>query len=75
MTKKHFEAIAATYAEVLGSSAVQASSLARTAVLRTLMGVVEVCAETNPRFDKTRFLRACGVKGSQQSQRLEEVAL
>jgi len=67
MTKKHFEGIAKAIdfgawqagATRKSDKELSAISLARTNIA---VGIAEVCAETNPNFDRARFLEACGVK-------------
>ena len=51
MTRKHFKAIAATVSAIadLAERQKQAEFQAN------------ICAQTNPRFDRARFLAACGV--------------
>ena len=58
MTRKHFNAIAEEISEIRAGLE---SREALDALDRTADAVANVCAETNPRFDKGRFLRACGV--------------
>ena len=58
MTKKHFEALA----EALSKSHVSASKEAQRQWEEDCKTVAWVCYEHNPRFDRQRFLNACGVK-------------
>jgi hypothetical protein len=58
MTKKHFIALAQT----IKTEAARAKTEAERAVVRRLAeGIASVCAEGNGRFDRGRFLHACGV--------------
>jgi len=61
MTKKHFEAMAAAFVEVRAIQDIQESAEARAALDMLAMTLSRTCAESNPRFDKGRFIRACGV--------------
>lgn len=60
MTKKHFEAIAADFMAVRDLQGIQKSTEGRAALDILAMRISQTCAEVNPRFDKARFLRACG---------------
>ena len=56
MTRMHFEAIARAVRETVYRCSLngnQAEMLARL--------MADTCEEFNPRFDRERFLRACGV--------------
>jgi hypothetical protein len=53
MTRKHFEAIASAIRELQHGDSIDIDKLAR--------DIADVCAESNSRFDYSRFLRACGV--------------
>ena len=62
MTKKHFEALAAAlngvgplHGDMSTKDAIQWRS--------DVEAVAAVCARFNPNFDRTRFLKACGVEG------------
>ena len=65
MTKRHFIAIAATFKRELelmtdtDSSHTAAEYAAVCAIARHL---ATTFADVNPRFDRARFLRACGVE-------------
>ena len=61
MTKKHFEAIAEAFKEVRAIQNVQESAEAKAALDILAATLSRICAESNGRFDKNRFLRACGV--------------
>jgi len=54
MSKKHFEALADRIACIEDVEARKEAALA----------VADVCAGCNGRFDRWRFLRACGVEGN-----------
>ena len=54
MTKKRFQALADRIACVKDVQLRREMALA----------VAEVCADCNKRFDRGRFLRACGVEGN-----------
>lgn len=61
MTRKHFEALAA----VLKDHAVSARDGSRDEQHRVAWiaaDVATICASFNPYFDRTRFLKACGVE-------------
>jgi hypothetical protein len=51
MSRKHFKAIAAAIAAILDPSDRR----------RIAEALADVCRESNPRFDRARFLAACGV--------------
>jgi hypothetical protein len=56
MTKKHFIAIAALFRD-------ERPNDKRTSELqydRLLEGIIKIALEDNPRFDRGRFLKACG---------------
>jgi hypothetical protein len=55
MTRKHFEAIAAAMRDLREKSDNTDS------VDEASRALAAVCAESNGRFDNSRFLRACGV--------------
>ena len=61
MTRKHFEAIAASFRETR-ELAVTPREL--DLVDCAIRGVSRACAGFNGRFDKDRFERACGLEGS-----------
>ena len=56
MTRKHFEAIAA----VLKSRQNDPDKTVRATAAGIARDMTVVLAETNPRFDRNRFLTACG---------------
>lgn len=63
MTKKHFEAIAA----ILNSfyivpRGVPSRALEAAAVSGIAEEMADLFAQENPRFDRARFLKACGVE-------------
>ena len=64
MTKKDFEAIARCISDgalinCATASDVEMNSATRGKIARQL---ADVCASDNPRFDRARFLKACGVQ-------------
>jgi hypothetical protein len=63
MTRKHFEAIAAAVQEMRYDEPRGRDKLAghRGAVRKVAEKLATVCAASNGRFDRGRFLRACGV--------------
>lgn len=52
MSRKHFVALAETIARIENNEVRE----------QTARAVASVCAECNGRFDRGRFLRACGVE-------------
>lgn len=60
MTKKHYEAIAAIILQVGGR---YNDSLIRKDILASVLA--DYFASENPRFDRARFLAACGIYESQ----------
>ena len=54
MSKKHFKLLAAVMLEIKPDRDISDWQNACSAI-------ASVCAMTNPRFDRDRFLRACGV--------------
>ena len=66
MTKKHFEALAAALFEAREHTGHNASwdDGVDAQWLKDVAVVADVCATTNPRFDRARFLAACGVEES-----------
>ena len=71
MSKKHFNALAAALRQTRdalnrdhqGDSPDHARDVHR-AWRMTCRDVANVCAQTNPRFDRARFLAACGMEDS-----------
>lgn len=57
MTKKHFEA----FAQVLRPYVERADEQDRTTVLSIVETIADTFQYENPRFDRARFLRACGL--------------
>ncbi len=51
MTRKHFNALAAAIRRITDAHARRVAAEA----------VAEICHQFNPRFDRERFFRACGV--------------
>ena len=68
MTKKHFEALAAAVREaridVQDYEQYEGDGGGADTLLRVTGRLADVCAQFSPRFDRTRFLAACGVEGS-----------
>lgn len=62
MTRKHFEAIAAAVLEVRDVPRIHYTSLEREILDTMADKLADVCAGSNGRFDRGRFLRACGVR-------------
>ena len=58
MTRKHFNAIAEELQTIRNDLK---SREALDALDRTAKDIANICTETNPRFDKARFLQACGI--------------
>jgi len=58
MTRKHFEAIAATFAERMANPTVP--SEARQALIAVAHSQADYFATINPNFDRKHFLTACG---------------
>ena len=59
MSKKHFEALAAAMRDARVRVAAEPCGLLG-AVDKVVEEVAAACAASNPRFDKGRFLAACG---------------
>lgn len=56
MTRKNFNAIA-------NAVNIDPADLSATALKRDIAkNIADVCADTNPNFDRARFLEACGVE-------------
>jgi hypothetical protein len=70
MSKQHFEALA----EALRSARPPNPGLMRLAWVETCRSVADVCARFNGRFDRARFLRACGAEGFEQARQGDEAA-
>lgn len=58
VSKKHFEAIAA---ELRAALELDSNPAARQSVERVAEGLSNIFARENPRFDRARFLKACGL--------------
>lgn len=66
MTKKHFQVLAANLRTL---STLLHTSQQREVWRKCVENVADTCAESNPRFDRTRFLYACGcVSEDEQNQ-------
>jgi len=63
MTKKDYEAIARALARQIDAfpSAIE-NHAAHCARAQTCSNIADHCAADNPRFDRARFLKACGVE-------------
>jgi len=64
MTKKHFKAIAAAVAQARDEAEPAPGEYGDpVAAIDTLAhALADVCRQTNPNFDRARFLSACGVE-------------
>ena len=58
MTKKHFEAMAARFRELLEDTE---GLMIRHGVIMSIGAFVTIAAESNGRFDPDRFKAACGL--------------
>jgi hypothetical protein len=61
MTKKHFIAIAETFAATKPLETSSDAALTQWAL--DVEAMASVCTEFNKKFDRVRFLTACGLKG------------
>lgn len=67
MTKKHYESIAASIKSEIektgkdGWESPFAAKVWKTAHETTALNMADIFAADNPRFDKSRFLAACGL--------------
>ena len=61
MTKKDYVAIAAAFQRVLTATDVRECLVARATTRTMIVSLADVFAGDNDRFDRLRFLRACGV--------------
>jgi len=57
MTRKHYAAIAKVIARSVGNSTEMRE---RTAIASIVVGLADAFATDNPRFDRDKFLTACG---------------
>ena len=62
MSKKHFEAIAAEIKELYQRATRHESPDEKTGVCNVARSLARVFSEFNPRFDRHRFLSACGLQ-------------
>ena len=64
MTRKDYEAIARAvrYAKPLNPSQSLLSGIANSVLETVAINIAEVMEMDNPRFDRDRFLTACGVR-------------
>jgi hypothetical protein len=60
MSKRHFEAIAAVIAGDLASH--RHNDSAYYAIRNVALSMADLFRRENPRFDRVRFLRACGLR-------------
>lgn len=60
LTKKHYEAIALMLQNA--HDTIAESAHAKTVVRLHAYNLADYFAQNNPRFDRTRFLQACGIK-------------
>jgi len=61
MSRKHFEALAAAIAENYQLAKDAGNHDAAAAIARTAGSIARVCANENPRFKDSTFLKACGI--------------
>lgn len=61
MTRKHFEALATQIKYDLEGLDLANSPAARLAAETVVHSVAAVCAAQNPRFDRDKFVKACGL--------------
>lgn len=65
MTKQHFEAVAAEFKNAVQHATCTAnyedSNAPLNAVKMTIHGFCNAAARANPRFDRARFIKACGI--------------
>ena len=62
MTKKHYEAIAKVINDERGVYLIKNSVPALSVLYYTAVNLADFFALDNPRFDRTRFLQACGIE-------------
>jgi hypothetical protein len=61
-SKKHYVAVAKMFAEAVGETAVY--PVGHRALLGDIAhGLANIYQDENPRFDRERFMRACGLEG------------
>ena len=59
MTKKHFNALAAALA---GSKPIPENNTPVSSWMNCCVAVADVCAQSKPNFDRSRFYEACGIR-------------
>lgn len=63
MTKKDYELIARIFAKNMGEKATEGRTLpVKTVVEATARQFADVLSRENTRFDKDKFLKACGIQ-------------
>jgi len=62
MTRKHFEAIAKVMRDEIEIYRANGDQYGEQVATHTARALTYMCAASNPRFDRARFLDACGVK-------------
>jgi len=63
MTRKDYEKIAAVFADYKRYSENWNSAFRMTAIREFAPRICDMLAQDNPRFDRARFLKACGIAG------------
>lgn len=61
MTKQHFEAMAAEFKDRIGMAQERNDCIKEAGIVSAIHGFCHVAEKFNPRFDRTRFLKACGI--------------
>lgn len=72
MTKKHFKAIAEALSKAMPDNN---SADALATWTQCVVAITDVCASTNPHFDRERFLDACGVVRAFESSKTAQRGL
>lgn len=60
MTQKHFEALAKILKECKEETSKQQNLQHNAIVQHMICRIADFCGNMNPRFDRERFLKACG---------------